>query len=129
MHPSRILAIESIEIESRPGLDEPLRLFYGEVVGLEEWPCAAGSSDGSLLFRSARLELRVRIVPAPHIDSIHRRATLLVSCLNLAAQQLDERGIPYQRMSGLVRCDRRLGTNDPAGNRVELKQEWPIAPL
>ena len=124
MKPSRIQAIEHVTLEAPPGLNDELRWFYTEVAELEEAPQA--ELDGSpLRFRSARIELRVNIREDPLTDSIGCRATILVPSLKESVERLEERNVGCQRLSGIVYTDRRVAVLDPAGNRVELKQEWP----
>ncbi|MCP4247570.1 MAG: hypothetical protein GY778_11025 [bacterium] len=52
------------------------------------------------------------------------KATLSVRSLPTTAERLSEDGINYLPVSGMTFTDRRLSLLDPAGNRVELKQEW-----
>jgi hypothetical protein len=125
---SRLVAIDDIEIEGRAGLEKELRWFYGDVGQLEEVKHLRGNGS-ELRFRSAGIELRVRIREQPRTDPVRRRLTLLVPSIRTAALQLRERLAKYRLLSGWNFTDRRLATWDPAGNRVELKQEWPYAPL
>ena len=128
MEPRRIQAVEHVHLEARPGLEEELQWFYGEVGRLDFVPHDHPAAPG-MRFRSAQLELRIALVEKPKIATVGRRVTLLVPSLEVAAATLDERSVPYERQSGLMFTDRRMGTQDPAGNRVELKQGWPNAPL
>ena len=124
----RLHKVDHVELEAPPGLEEELQWFYAEVSKLE-----ALSSDHTeapqLCFRAAQVELRVRLVERPRIDPIKCRVTLLVPSIAEVAELLDERSVQYQKLTGFMYTDRRILTSDPAGNRVELKQEWPFAPM
>jgi hypothetical protein len=48
---------------------------------------------------------------------------------SVAAERLGERSVPCDRLHRILFTGRRLGTQDPAGNRVLLKQAWPGGPL
>ncbi len=122
MEPSRILAVDHVNIEARPGLEDALRWFYGEVAVLDEVPWPIEDSAG-LCFRSERIELRLHCVDNPRIVAVATRVTIAVPSLSLAAEQLDERRVSYERLSGLSVTDRCLQALDPAGNRAELRQE------
>ncbi len=65
----------------------------------------------------------------PQIEPIKCRVTLLVPSLAEALELLEEKAFPCEKLTGFLYTDRRIVTNDPAGNRVELKQSWPFAPL
>ncbi len=128
MNRSRLVAIDHVELEVPANLIDELRWFYSEVGRLDEI-VEAGSAGTLMGFRSARLELRLHVVEHPKVDSVPRRLTLLVPSLFEAIRQLDERGVIHFPVSGFTFTDRRVATLDPAGHRVELKQEWPEAPL
>ena len=122
MRPSQINAINRVAMEAPAGVEEELRWFYGDLVGLER--VSPGQDAGELGFRSAQVELRIAIKPEPRIEPNRRRALISVGSLRWVTEQLDGRGLAYIRLSGLNRTDRRISLLDPAGNRVELKQEW-----
>lgn len=128
MRSSRIQAVDHVRLDAPRGVDADLRWFYGEVVQLEECTDPPAES-ASLRFRSEQLELRFRLRDDPRVEPIAYRVTIAVPCLQEVAHQLVERGFPVQRLSGLSYTDRRLATQDPAGNRVLLKQMWRGGPL
>lgn len=128
MNQSRIQAVEHVTIEAPIGIDDDLRWFYGDVVDLPEIG-PGGVAGTSLCFKSARIELRIMLLAEPHIEPRNYRLTLLIASLEVAAERLDERRIEWARFSGVNWADQRLGTIDPAGNRVWLKREWPFNPL
>lgn len=124
MKPSRIQAVDHVNMEAPLGVEDGLRWFYGEVVGLEEIPPARGT-EPVLCFRSGNLELRIRLLPRPNVDPMDGRLTLMVQFLSEAKRLLDERHVSYEPLHGLDWTDRRVSLLDPGGNRVELKQQWP----
>jgi len=129
MHESRILAVEHISLESPPGLEGEHRWFYGELAELEEVVREKQAGHPLLVFFSRPIELRIRITPEPDIRSTKTSVVILVSSLSTAMGQCRERRIDYIRLSGIDSTDRRIQLLDPGGNRVELKQYWPYAPL
>ncbi len=128
MEPSRIQAIDDVNLEAPFGLEAELRWFYGEVAGLEEAPPSQVDASG-LCFRSEHLELRIRFAAEPKIEGVACGVTLAVDDLEDAIELLEARFAPFTRISGITWADRRLQTLDPAGNRVELKKYSRIAPL
>lgn len=129
MRPSQINAVERIVLEAPEGVDRELVWFYGDLVGLTPVPVDAGA--GVLKFRSARVELEIEIRSDPRLEPKRRRALISVGSLEWVMKELAERRITYTRISGLDWTDRRVSLLDPAGNRVELKQEWRpgVAPV
>jgi extradiol dioxygenase family protein len=124
--PARIEAVEQVQLEASVTRADELRWFYGELLGLT---AVAGPTTDGLRFRSDRLFLHIRLSHHPQLEPIAVRAVLLVPSLAAAAESLAQREIPFVRMSGLNATERRLSLLDPGGNRVELKQAWPVAPL
>jgi hypothetical protein len=120
--------IDHVELEAPQDLREETRWFYREVSKLEEL-FADHIEAPQLCFRAAQVELRIRLVEHPRIEPIKCRMTLLVPSLAEALEVLEEKAFHYEKLTGFMYTDRRIVTNDPAGNRVELKQEWPFAPL
>ncbi len=125
MKASRIQAVDHVNLEAPPRLEDKLVWFYTEVGRLDR-VVDEREEPSRLCFGSAGLELRIRIVDTPRIDPLPRRLTLAVPSLAQAAELLEERRVRYVRLSGLWFTDSRLATLDPAGHRVELKQEWPL---
>ena len=128
MEPSRILAVDHVNLEAPPGLDDELRWFYGEVAVLEE-RTEDPAECRLLCFKSERIELRIHLVDAPQIDPVAYRVTIAVPSLDEAAEHLVDRRRHFVRLSGLLFSDRRLDTLDPAGNRVMLKQYYASGSL
>jgi len=129
MRHSRIQAVEHVVREAAVGLEDALRWFYVDVAGLE--PIVAdGQADGALLrFRSAQIEVQLRMVSNPQPEPTAFPVIIGIPSLEEAAELLGERSVAFETVSGISWPDRRLATSDPAGNRVELKREWPDDPL
>lgn len=128
MEPSRIQAVDHVNLEAPPGIDEALRWFYGEVAQLEPVD-RDGPTHAHLTFRSEGIELRIHMQDTPRIQPIASRVTIAVPSLDAAADLLAERRVEFARLTGLLYNDRRLETSDPAGNRIVLKQHHPFGPL
>ncbi len=124
MKRSRIQAIEHITIEAPKGAEEEMVWFYTEV-GRLDWCEVDDVTDAQLCFKSARLQLRVRLVERPEVDPLVRRLNLRVPSLEEAAELLEDHKAAYHYLSGLSYTDRRLVVHDPAGHRLEIRQEWP----
>lgn len=131
MRSYRIKAVDQIVREGATGLADAIGWFYVEVAGLEEAePCVGSDGEVSTLrFRSSVQEVQIRLVANPSIERTGFPIVIAVPSLEAAAELLDERSVAYETLSGISWPDRRLATNDPAGNRIELKREWPYDPL
>lgn len=117
----RILAVDDVHLTAPPEAAEEVRRFYAELIGFE--PLQAESSEQRLAFRAfprsgPRLYVRVT---GERSDPLKRRQLLVqVAGLSARAQAFRERGLEPQWSHGWSPYDRRLGVQDPAGNRVEL---------
>lgn len=120
----RLLAIDHVEIESRPGIEPDLRWFYAELAGLQESEPPVDRSN-VLRFKSDRLELRISLVDHPGIESTACRVAIEMPSLPAATEALDNRKHPYVWYQGFSYTDRYLSLLDPAGNRVEFRRRWP----
>ena len=128
MHQSRIQAVDHVVREAPIGLGEALRWFYGCVGYLDE--VAPGSTEGTaILFRSARIELRIFLVANPQTDPVGFPVVLAVESLEEVAEALDERSVQYERITETHWADIRLETSDPGGNKVEFMRHTPVGPL
>lgn len=123
MNPSRIQAVDHVEMEALPAAKEALQWFYGELLELEERPYKSNGSEG-LCFKSERIELRIRLTDSAHIDERSVRVTVAVDSMDDVAACLEERRVSHSIIQGFRQSDRRLQVLDPAGNRVELKQGY-----
>ncbi len=128
MKPSRIQAVDHVNIEAPLGLAESLCWFYCEVAQLDEVPSGT-AAPARLCFKSEQIELRIHLVERPEIEAVGCRVTFAVPSLADVAELLAERSMLCERQSGVSLSDRRLQTLDPAGNRVEFKQESRVGPF
>ena len=121
MRPSRIQAVEHVDLQARLGTEEELRWFYGELAGLEEL-CSNDADFPRLRFKSEHIEIRLRMWPDLEIDPIPCRVTILVPVLAELCEALTERSGDYESVSGIAWTDRKIQALDPAGNRIVFKQ-------
>jgi extradiol dioxygenase family protein len=118
-----IHAIGDVRLESPPGREEPLRRFYGELIGLREVrrPLDDGAAD-RVCFAAHRRAVEIRLahdaVPSP----MRRRVVIQVDSLEHTAERMRRAGFACWVYPGLGIGQRRLIALDPGGNRVELKQ-------
>ena len=124
MGSGQIIAVDHVELEGAPGLEPELVAFYCDVGQLPRVEGPLGEPP-RLRFRSGQIELRYALVPTPRLSPVACRLVVAVPRLREARQLLDERKVAYERIRGLGFTDRRLSLLDPAGNRVEFKQDWP----
>ena len=127
MHQSRIQAVDHVVREAPIGLGEALRWFYGCVGCLDEIP-PHSTSRPVVLFRSARIELRVYLVDNPQTDSAGFPVALAVESLEDTAELLYERSVQYERITATHWGGVRLETSDPGGNRVAFVSQPPVGP-
>lgn len=98
--------------------------FYREVLGLDDMP--RPEIPGVPGHWHAVGDQELHLVGAPprgtRIDSTGHHYCVAVDDLDAAINELDERGIDYERASqgeGTV----QIWINDPAGNTIELQQD------
>ncbi len=126
----RLIAVGHVEIQAPPGIEAELCWFYGRWLGLEEVQNDQPSNGHPVLrFRSERLELRIRLLHQPQIESIDGRVRFAVPSLESAADTLKENAYEFQWLRGLSWTDRMLVLADPAGNRIIVRQNWPPGPF
>ncbi len=130
MRLSQIVAVDHVELEGVPGAVTDLLWLYQDLVGLTLMASESvepAAPPGTLLrFRSGNIELRYRLRSDPVVEAVACRLTVEVPLLGRIEAVLLERSWPYQRLRGLSRTDRRLSLLDPGGNRIEIKQHWPL---
>ena len=126
MRPGGIQAVDHVRREVPPNIDAQLRWFYVEVGGLE---AVASEGEEEIRFRSARLHLRLVKREVPQIEPAGFPVVIAVDSLSDTADALREASWPCEKLTGTNWADACLATNDPAGNRVSLRQEWPFGIL
>ena len=123
MRRPRIQAVDRVTLEATADCREALRAFYGEMIGLNEMK--SDPPESGLRFGTRRLDLSIRFVESPDVDGLSPRLVIGVALLGRVESELHERSIEFHRRRGLSWTDQRLVLLDPAGHRIELKQEWP----
>jgi len=116
MSESRIQAVDHVCLEGRPEDRDEILWFYGELAGLARRDAGSGAT---LRFRSAQIELRIKLVAAPMVEPVVRRVTIAVPSLTVAEEMLTDRGLRFEWVHGFAWTDRRLVVPDPTGYRVE----------
>jgi hypothetical protein len=125
----RIGAIDNISIESAREKEAEMRWFYHELCGVAEVVNDAKSdpkSDFGMIFRSDRVEIRVKFTETPRIESLHVRITLGVASLDDVSDCLDDKRHKYRWHHGISGTDRLIDVLDPAGHRVHIRRVWPV---
>jgi hypothetical protein len=121
MLPSRIVAVDDVHRQAPLGIDDRIRWFYANIGCLDEAPAA---EPGWIVFRSARIELRIELTANPKIESAGFPVVLAIPSLEAATEMLNEESWAFEKLTGTTWADDCLATLDPAGNRVELRREW-----
>jgi catechol 2,3-dioxygenase-like lactoylglutathione lyase family enzyme len=115
-----ILGIDHVQVAITPGGEEEARRFYGGLLGMPEAPKPeALAGRGGVWFQCGEQQLHCG-VESPVAGS-RRHPALLTDELDRLADRLREAGRPLRHEPELPGF-RRLFTEDPFGNRVELLQ-------
>ena len=125
MGSSRILAVDHVHLSCPADRADAMVWFYADVARLDRGEPGEGPFD--LCFRSAQVEVRIRLDDDHRADSVPLRLTVAVPSLAEAAAILEERRCPHTWIRGLAYTDRRVEVLDPAGHRVALRQALPTA--
>jgi hypothetical protein len=101
--------------------------LYRDVIGLKlvPPPFDAREYDSRLRFRSGDIELRYQLRQSPETEPLACRLVVKAASLHSTQTALRARRIVFVRLRGMDGTDRRLSMLDPAGNRIEVKQDWP----
>ena len=99
-----------------------LRSFYIDALGLEP----VEGEPGMVCFQTQRMQVRILITLDAQPSPMRRRLVLQIPSLERMRERLEEFEIDYQWYEGLSFTDQRIFVHDPADNRVELKQLWPM---
>jgi catechol 2,3-dioxygenase-like lactoylglutathione lyase family enzyme len=121
-----ITGIDHVQLAAPPGCEEQAREFYGGLLGLPEIdkpPSLKGR--GGAWFACGAQQLHVG-VQQPHRPAAKAHPALRVAsgCLDALAARLGEAGSKVDWDDALHPL-RRLYTNDPWGNRIELLEAPP----
>ncbi|MGB0714585.1 MAG: hypothetical protein ACPGXK_01825 [Phycisphaerae bacterium] len=77
-----------------------------------------------LIYGTVRSPLWILFRDNPAIESVRRRATVMVDALDEVSVELDDLRYDYERCRGISLTDLSLDLLDPAGNRVHIRQRW-----
>ncbi len=121
----RLVALHAVTVEAHLHLYEPVRRFYGQVLGLG-LPASMMEPAGTLLlvFRNEGPDLLVRLTGQPAIWANRPRVIVEVPQLDTVRQRLLDEQIEHQTLTGWTWPDKRIGLWDPSGNRMEIKRLW-----
>ncbi len=117
----QIHAVGDVRLESPPSCEERLRLFYRDLIGLRE-PGGA-SSASQLAFEAHGRRVVIHLSHEAMASPMRRRLLIQVDSLGRMWERLTARSIECWEYPGMGIGDRRLVVLDPAGNRIELKEE------
>ncbi len=124
MQVPRILAIDDVHLISEPHLEDAVRDFYVDVLGLRP----AGRGEGRLRLAGIPRSGPKVVVELTQEKSPSGRRQILIQTAALTdlAEELLDRGLEPEWTQGFSFFDRRLTVLDPAGNRVELVEFHPL---
>lgn len=114
-------ALDHVQIAAPRGAETQVRAFYGALLGLAEIPKPESMrASGGVWFALAGAELHVGIEEAfAPARKAHPAIRVAPALLDELAERLGAAGVPVrwdERLPGA----RRLYTEDPFGNRLEL---------
>jgi len=116
-----VLGIDHVQVAAPAGCETAARVFYGDLLGLEELPKpAALHAHGGCWFRAGGQELHVG-VEQPFAPARKAHPGFVVSDLGELADRLRRAGVevlPDDAIPGA----RRFHAADPFGNRLEFRQ-------
>ena len=118
-----ISGLDHVQVAAPPGCEQEARGFYGRLLGLEEVPKPPGvRASGGVWFRCGEQELHVGVT-RDFLPATKAHPALAVdghAALDVLAERLVIAGTPVHwddRIAGV----RRFYTEDPWGNRLELR--------
>jgi len=119
----RLLAVDTVQMAAPEDSWEPMRWFYGEVLGL---PLLQSTPAKRQVYgiRNRRLEIEFR--PRVQVNPNRRRAVLEVANLEEANRYLQSQGVRVEYYTGCSMATSRLFLKDPAGYWLELLQVFPL---
>lgn len=116
-----VVGLDHVQIACPPGTEESLRSFYGGLVGLPELPKPpALAARGGVWFAVGAQQLHCG-VEEPFSPARKAHPCLLVVGLDSLAARLEDAGYPIRWDTSIPRT-RRFHTDDPVGNRLELRE-------
>lgn len=122
----KLEAVDHVRIPYPTGRAADIARFYGELLGLTQFPAEDTDAGEKLSFGSQRLRLDFHPQERPTPNPNRRRLTLRVKSLDDCRARLEEAEIRCHTISGLSLTDRTLLVHDPAQNLLELRQDWSL---
>jgi extradiol dioxygenase family protein len=119
----KVLAIDHLQLAMPRGEETAARTFYGELLGLAEIPKPeALAARGGVWFQCGAQQLHLG-VEDDFRPAKKAHPAFAVDDLQALAKELQARG--FQLVCDSVQLDgsRKIFTEDPFGNRVELTQQ------
>ena len=113
------MRLDHVQVSSPPGSDDAMRAFYVGVLGMVEEPKPPKlAARGGCWFRSGDAVIHTG-VEADFRPARKAHPALLVDDLDALVSALEAAGAPVRWDDGIPGV-RRLHTDDPVGNRLEL---------
>jgi len=124
----RLTAIDHVQLAMPEGGEARARQFYGEILGLpEKGKPPALAARGGVWFKASGLKIHLG-VEKDFRPARKAHPALLVEDLPALARRLSAAGCPVIDDEPLTGY-RRLYTEDPFGNRIELLEPIPSSAL
>ncbi len=124
---SVVLGLDHVQIAMPAGEEAAARVFYGELLGLDELPKPEPLvSRGGVWFRCGELEIHLG-VELGFRPAKKAHAALIVDDLDVFAERLGAAGHDVKEAE-VLGGRRRFHSADPFGNRLELMASAPAAP-
>ena len=116
-----VSGIDHVQIAAPAGCEPAARVFYGELLGMEELPKPAELRDrGGVWFRAGEQELHVG-VEEPFAPARKAHPGLVADDLDALAGRLRDAGHEVA-FDDAIPGARRFHVADPFGNRLEVRQ-------
>jgi catechol 2,3-dioxygenase-like lactoylglutathione lyase family enzyme len=113
-----IYGLDHVQVAITPGREDDARLFYCGVLGLPEVDKPATlAGRGGVWFQCGPQQIHCGV--EPDVAASRRHPALLTDELDAVRSRLEAAGFPIRREPELPGF-RRIFTEDPFGNRVEL---------
>lgn len=115
----RVLGLDHVQLAMPPGEEERARAFYGGLLGLREVPKPAPlAARGGCWFEAPGTALHLGVEREGFRPAKKAHPALVVADLAEAGRDLAAAGAPVRWNDELP--ERRIFTEDPFGNRIEL---------
>lgn len=117
--PMRVVGVDHLQLAMPAGGEEAARAFYAGALAMTEVPKPEPlAARGGLWFESRGTALHLGIED-PFLPARKAHPALLVRDIDACAEALRAVGAPVRPDDNVASC-RRLYTEDPFGNRIEI---------